>query len=57
MGFDKATEILPKWQEEWHDTYHLYIWHDPISQISGSQIAKLCNNNSVVFVTNLGVHG
>jgi hypothetical protein len=38
MGFDKATEILPKWQDKWQDTYHLYIWHDPISQISGSQI-------------------
>jgi hypothetical protein len=31
---------MPKWQEEWHDTYHLYIWHDPISQISGSQMYK-----------------
>jgi len=47
---------MPKWQEEWQDTYHLYIWHSPISQISGSQIAKLCNNNYVVFVTNLGIH-
>jgi hypothetical protein len=31
---------MPKWQEEWQDTYHLYIWHGPISQISGSQMYK-----------------